>query len=71
MTSEMKSYSRLGKIGEEDDKLRDYAEWERLGNEERFRVTWELVVQAWEIQGKSLDELRFQRSVTRIERRKS
>jgi hypothetical protein len=58
-------YTRLGKLGE-DDRLDTYERWDELGDEERFKATWDLVVQAHEIQGKDLDELRFQRSVENL-----
>ena len=65
----MRSYSRLGKLGQDDDKVSEYQHWNTLGDTERFRVAWDLVVQAFLMKGKSLAELRFQRSVTRLERR--
>jgi len=57
-------FTRLGRLGEDDDRLADYQHWDQLGDEARFRTAWELVVQAYELQGRSPNELRFQRSVT-------
>ncbi|RMG41085.1 MAG: hypothetical protein D6719_09370 [Candidatus Dadabacteria bacterium] len=63
-------FTRMGRLGEDDDKTAEYAAWDKLGNEERFRVAWELVVEAHKIKGRDLDELRFQRSVENIYRKK-
>lgn len=65
------TYTRLGKIGEDDDRLQDYEYWDSLGDEVRFEAAWDLVVQAWEIQGREAHELRFQRTVGNIYRRES
>jgi hypothetical protein len=63
-------FTKIGRLGEEDEKLLDYQAWEKLGAEAKFNAAWELVQQAWILQGKSLDELRFCRSVTNIIRKK-
>lgn len=65
------SYARLGKLGECDDKLTDYQHWRELGSEACFDTAWELVICAFELKGRDLDELRFQRSIENICRRKS
>ena len=64
-----KLFTHFGKLGDEDDKLRDYAAWDHLGAEARFQAAWELVVDAWKMQGRDLDELRFQKSVTNLIRK--
>ena len=69
MVDRTKLFTRLGKLGEPDDKLADYAQWAKLGDEARFQAAWELVVQAALINGTNPDELRFQRSVTRLVRK--
>ena len=66
-----KLFTRLGKLGADDDRGAEYEYWAKLGDTERFRVTWELVVQAHEILGQSENELRLQRSVENIKRTRS
>lgn len=68
-TSRKNLYVRLGRLGEDDDRLIDYRKWDELGDEARFQAAWDLVVQAHEIQGKNPDELRFQRSVENLIRK--
>jgi hypothetical protein len=41
--------------------LRD---WQAVSPERRANAAWEMVVEAWKLQGRSLDELRFQRRLT-------
>jgi len=60
---------RLGKLSEERDRSNDYDVWDSLGDEARNKAAWELVLQAALMQGKSLDELRFQRSLTKLIRK--
>ena len=62
-------FTRLGRLGVDDDKALDYAEWDKLGDQARFDTAWELVVQAYELQGRDPNELRFQRSVENLERK--
>jgi len=57
---------RKGKLGQEDEKLLDYEYWDKLGDEAKFAASWELVIQAYEIKGLDLNELRFQRSVEKL-----
>ncbi len=68
MTDRKDLFVRLGKLAD-DDRSVDYAYWNSVGDEERYRAAWELVVQAYELQGKVMDELRFQRSVTKLVKR--
>ena len=68
---EMVQYTRLGQLGVDDDKLAEYLHWDSLGAEARFQTAWDLVVQAHQLQGKDLNELRFQRSVETILRQGS
>ncbi len=42
--------------------------WANASDEEKFAEAWRLVVLALELQGKSKDELRFQRSACSIQR---
>ncbi len=62
-----KLFTKKGLLSEKD-KAEDYAEWNALGDEAKFKAAWELVTTAYIIQGRDLNELRFQRSVTNIER---
>jgi hypothetical protein len=57
---------RLG----EDETLENNLAWAALGDEEKFTQAWEMVKQAHLIKGGTLDELRFQRSVAVLGRRK-
>ncbi len=52
----------------QDDKAQDYAFWDELGDEAKFTAAWDLVVQAWEIQGKDPNELRLNRSIAKFHR---
>ena len=62
-------FERKGKLGDDDDeKLRDYAYWDVLGDEARFAAAWELVVLAYEVKGLNPDELRFQRHIEKLSR---
>lgn len=58
---------RLG----EDETVENQLAWAALGDEEKFTQAWEMVQQAHLIKGGTLDELRFQRSVAVIGRKKS
>jgi hypothetical protein len=62
-------YVRLGKLGDDDTRQSDYQRWNQLGDDARFKAAWELVVQAYEIQGKDLNELRLQRSIENLIRK--
>jgi hypothetical protein len=57
---------KKGRLGQEDEKLSDYMYWESQGDEAKFEAAWELVIQAYEIKGLSLDELKFQRSIEKL-----
>jgi hypothetical protein len=39
-------------------------DWQAVSPERRANAAWEMVVEAWKLQGRSLDELRFQRRLT-------
>ena len=69
MIDRSKLFTRKGRLGEEH-KQDDYAAWDALGDAAKFAAAWELVEEAYLLQGRKLDELRFQRSVTHIERRR-
>ena len=58
--------TKIGKLVIDDSKLEDYKEWEKLGPSAIFKSAWDLVVDSYKIQGKDLNELRFQRSVVNI-----
>jgi hypothetical protein len=61
-------FERKGKLGEDDEKLRDYAYWAALGDEAKFSAAWDLVVLAYEVKGRNPDELRFQRNIEKLSR---
>lgn len=44
--------------------------WENASDEEKFAEAWRLVELAMELQGKSKDELKFQRSTGSLQRQK-
>lgn len=71
MTEAKNIFVRLGRLGEDDDRLADYEYWDRQGDEARYQAAWELVVQAHELQGRDPHELRFQRSVESLVRTES
>ena len=58
--------SRLTTAEEQGYRSFDIIFWQELSSEQRAAAVWELVVFAWEMKGKNLDELRFQRSVESI-----
>ena len=58
--------TKIGKLVIDDSKLEDYKEWEKLRPNAIFKSAWDLVVDSYKIQGKDLNELRFQRSVVNI-----
>ncbi len=57
---------KKGVLGQDDDKALDYEYWDKLGDEAKLNAAWELVVQAYEIKGLDLNELRFQRSAEKL-----
>jgi hypothetical protein len=57
---------RLG----EDETSSNLEAWAALGDEEKFTQAWEMVKLAHLIKGGHLDELRFQRSVAVVSRKK-
>ena len=54
----------------EDETASNHQAWAALGDEEKFTQAWEMVKQAHLIKGGNLDELRFQRSVAVINRKR-
>ena len=70
MTTRSNLFVRLGKLGDHDDKVADYEYWRSVSDEARYQAAWELVIQAHELQGKDLNELRFQRSVANLVRKR-
>lgn len=63
--------SRLTTIEEQGNRSFDIEFWQRLGNEQKMQAVWDLVVFDYELKGKNLDELRLQRTVENLQRRKS
>ncbi|MBK8465458.1 MAG: hypothetical protein IPL32_06470 [Chloracidobacterium sp.] len=62
--------TRLSKFGERPDREFDIQFWQGLSSEERANAVWEMVVDYWEMKGKEPHELRLQRSVESVQRRK-
>jgi len=58
---------RKGKL-EDLDRSFDIQYWQRLGSAAIFSAAWEMVVQAWQLKGRSVSELRLQRTVERLQR---
>lgn len=62
--------TRLSKFGERPDREFDVQFWQGLTSEARANAVWEMVVDYWTMKGKTSDELRLQRSVESIQRRR-
>ncbi len=62
--------TRMGKLSDGDDRSFDIEFWQSLTHEQRMNAAWELVTDYWSMKGKSPDELRLQRSVTSLKRRR-
>ena len=62
--------TRLSKLGERPDREFDIQFWQGLSSEARANAVWELVVDYWEMKGKDSNELRLQRSVESVQRRR-
>lgn len=60
--------TRLSKFGERPDREFDIQFWQGLTSEARANAVWEMVVDYWQMKGKTRDELRLQRSVENIQR---
>lgn len=61
--------TRLSKLGERPDREFDIEFWQSLSSEARAEAVWEMVVDYWQMKGKTTDELRLQRSVESVQRR--
>lgn len=62
--------TRLGRMSDGDDHSFDIEFWQSLTHEQRMTAAWELVEDYWTAKGKTQDELRLQRSVTSLKRRR-
>lgn len=58
----------VSRFGERPDREFDIQFWQGLTSEARADAVWEMVVDHWQSKGKTLDELRLQRSVESIQR---
>lgn len=58
---------RKGKI-EDLDRSFDLQFWQTQSDAAKFAAAWELVVTAYQIKGKDLNELRLQRSIEHFQR---
>jgi len=61
--------TRLSRFGERPDREFDIQFWQGLSSEARANAVWELVVDYWTMKGKTLDELRLQRSIESVQRK--
>ena len=62
--------TRLGRISDGDDRSFDIEFWQSLTDDQRLAAAWELVEDAHVLKGGNPDELRLQRSVTSLKRRR-
>jgi len=62
--------TRLTRFGERPDREFDIQFWQSLSSEARAEAGWELVTSYWEMKGKTSDELRLQRSIESVQRRR-
>ena len=62
--------TRLGCMSDGDDRSFDIEFWQSLIHDQRMTAAWELVEHAHAIRGGKPDELRLQRSVTSLKRRR-
>ena len=62
--------TRLGRMSDGDDRSFDIEFWQSLTDDQRMDASWELVLDAHTIKGGTPDELRLQRSVTSLKRRR-
>ena len=58
---------RKGRI-EDLDRSFDLQFWQTQSDAAKFAAAWELVITAYQIKGKDLNELRFQRSIEHFQR---
>ena len=63
--------TRLGRMSDGDDRSFDIEFWQSLTDDQRLAAAWELVEDAHVLKGGNPDELRLQRSVTSLKRRRS
>ena len=70
MSSEpRKITARLVRRGEEEKEF-DREFWRQAGHEARFAAAWQMVVESFVFQGRDVSELRLQRTVENLKRRK-
>lgn len=62
--------TRVSRFGERPDREFDIQFWQSLSSEERADAGWELVTSYWKMKGKDPDELRLQRSIESVQRRR-
>lgn len=60
---------RLVKRGEAEKEF-DREFWRRAGHEARFAAAWQMVVESYLFRGRDAGELRLQRSVENLQRRR-
>ena len=62
--------TRLARRGDRNDRSFDLEFWQRLSDQQRMDAMWELVEFAHKMKGGDPNELRLQRSVASLKRRK-
>ncbi len=62
---------RLIRLEDSDDRCFDIDFWQALGDAKIFAAAWELVVTAWVAKGRDPKDLRLDKSVERLIRRRS
>lgn len=63
--------TRKGKLSDGDDRSFDIEFWQSLTEDQRMDAAWELVEDAHIMKGGDRNELRLQRSITSLKRRRS
>jgi len=63
--------TRLGRMSDGDDRSFDIEFWQSLTDNQRMTAMWELVETAHALKGGDPNELRLQRSIASLKRRRS
>jgi hypothetical protein len=61
--------ARLVKRGEAEKEF-DRAFWREVDSDTKFKIMWQMVVESYLFQGKDIAELRLQKSVENVRRRR-
>ena len=55
---------------EDAERYPDVAYWQSQPDEKKFEAAWQMVIEAYRIKGEDISELRLQRSVGGLQRRR-